>query len=152
MEQYKRAKLNKILIIIAAVLVVIAIAVVVTYGVISSQKKQNLDYTDTIIGKNYYVEITIDTESKKVKRDQTETTLQEEFGISDSQAETLLNSTGDLINYFENSTIEVEMQNRIIHLKNPYQTKTLLVEAEEIKDNFDAIEETQVQEGIYILK
>ena len=152
MDQYKRAKLNKILIIIAATLVVIAIAVVVTYGVISSKKNQSLDYTDTIISKNYYVEITIDTESKKVKRDQTETTLQEEFGISDSQAETLLNSTGDLINYFENSTIEVEMQNRIIHLKNPYQTKTLLVEADSIKDNFDAIEETQVQEGIYILK
>ncbi len=152
MNQYKRAKLNKILIIIAAVLVVISIAVVVTYGVISSKKNQSIDYNDTIIGKNYYVEITIDTENKKVKRDTIDTTLQEEFGISDSQAETLLNSTGDLINYFENSTIEVEMQNKIIHLKNPYQTQTLIVEAKEIKDNFDAIEENQVQEGIYILK
>ena len=135
------------------VLVVIAIAVVVTYAVISSKKsKQKLDYNDTVISKNYYVEITIDTENKIVKRDQIETTLQEEFGISDNQAESLLNSTGDLINYFENTTIEVEMQNKIIHLKNPYQTKTLLVEADAIEDNFNAVEENQLQEGIYILK
>lgn len=152
MDQYKRAKLNKILIIIATVLVIIAIVVIVAYGIISSKRKQILDYNDTIIGKNYYVEITIDTENKKVKRDQIETTLQEEFGISDEQAETLLNSTGELINFFENSTIEVEMQNKIIHLKNPYQTKTLLIEADTIEDNFDAIDEIPVQEGIYILK
>ena len=43
----------------------------------------------------------INTETKKVKRDQIETTLQEEFGINDSQAEALLNSVGDLINYFD---------------------------------------------------
>ena len=153
MDQYKRAKLNKILIIIAAVLVVIAILVVVTYGVISSKKNnKKIDYIDTVIGKNYYVEITIDTENKTVKRDKIDTTLQKEFGISDSLAESLLNSTGELIKYFENSTVEIEMQNKIIHLKNPYQTKTLIVEADTIQDNFDAIEETQVQEGMYILK
>ena len=153
MNQYKRAKFNKILIIVAIVLVVIAVVVVVSYAVISNkQKSQKIDFTDTVIGKNYYVEITVDTENKKVKRDKIDTTLQEEFGISDSQAEVLLNSTGELIKYFENSTIEVEMQNKIIHLKNPYQTKTILVEANEIEDNYDAIDEIQVQEGMYILK
>ena len=153
MNQYKRAKLNKILIIVAIVLVIIAIVVMASYAIISTkQKSQKIDFTDTVIGKNYYVEITIDTENKKVKRDKIDTTLQEEFGISDSQAEELLNSTGELIKYFENSTIEVEMQNRIIYLKNPYQTKTILVEANEIEDNYDAIEEIQVQEGLYILK
>ena len=153
MDQYKRAKLNKILIIMAIVLVVVAIVIVVTYGVISSNSKnKKIDLTDTVVGKNYYKEITIDTENKKVKRDQIDTTLQEEFGISDDQAEIMMNSTGELINYFENSTIEIEMQNRIIHLTNPYQTKTLLVEADEITDNYNALEEIQVQEGLYILK
>ena len=153
MEQYKRAKLNKILIIIAIVLVVVAIVIVTTYGVISSNSKnKKIDLTDTVVGKNYYKEITIDTENKKVKRDSIDTTLQEEFGISDSQAEAMLNSTGTLIDYFDNSTIVVEMQNKIIHLKNPYQTKTLIVEANEIPDNYNAIDETQVQEGLYILK
>ena len=153
MNEYKRAKLNKILIIVASVLVVIAIIVVFLYGMIRGKnKKKDLGYADTIINKNYYVDITIDTETKNIKRDNIETTLQKEFEISDEQAEVLLNSTGDLINYFENSTIEVEMQNKIIHLKNPYQTKTLLVEADEIEDNFDAKKETEIQKGLYILE
>lgn len=153
MNSYKRAKLNKILIIVAAVLVIVAIICIVVYS-ISLRNKQavDLDFKDTIIGNNYYVEITVDTESKKVKRDQIETSLQEEFGISDSKAEELLNSTGDLITYFENSTNEVEMQNKIIHIKNPYQTKTILVEADEIEDNYDAIKETEIQEGLFILE
>ena len=153
MNEYKRAKLNKILIILAIVLITIAILAVVIYSIaIGNSKKEDNNFTDTIIGKNYYVDITIDTETKKVKRDQIDTSLQEEFEMNDSLAETLLSSTGDLINYFENSTIEVEMQNRTIHLKDPYQTKKLLVEANEIEDNFDAVKETEVQEGLYILE
>ena len=153
MDSYKRAKLNKILIIIAAILVLVAIICIVVYSIVAGKKQDDeLDFRDTIIGKNYYVDITIDTETKKVKRDQIDTSLQEEFGISDQKAEELLNTTGDLINYFENSTNEVEMRNKVIHIKNPFQTKTLLVEADEIEDNFDAIKETQVQEGLYILE
>ena len=153
MNEYKRAKLNKILIIVSIVLVVIAIVVVVTYSIIKGKnEKKNVSYEDTIIAKNYYVDITIDTENKKIKRDRIDTTLQKEFGISDEQAEILLNSTGDLINFFDNSTIEVEMQNKIIHLKNPYQTKTLIVEADEIEDNFDAKKETEIQKGLYLLE
>ena len=153
MNEYKRAKLNKILIIVAIVLIVISIISIISYGVFRRKiDNEKLNYNDTVIGKNYFSEITIDTESKKVKRDEKETSLQEEFGINDSYAEELLQSTGDLINYFENSTIEVEMQNKIIHLKNPYQTKTLIVEADEIEDNFDAIIEEEIQEGLFILK
>ena len=134
MNEYKRAKLNKVLIIIAIVLVVISIVLIVSYSMIAKNRnKEKLNYDDSIIGKNYYVDITINTESKEIKRDGKETTLNEEFDIGELKEEELLNSTGDLINFFEDSTIEVEMQNSIIHLKNLYQTKTLLVEAEEIE-------------------
>ena len=153
MDSYKRAKLNKILIIAAIILVLVAIICIVVYGIVAGKKQDDeLDFRDIIIGKNYYVDITIDTETKKVKRDQIDTSLQEEFGISDQNAEELLNTTGNLINYFENSTNEVEMRNKVIHIKNPFQTKTLLVEADEIEDNFDAIKETEVQEGLYVLE
>ena len=153
MNSYKRAKLNKILIIVTAILVLLAIICIVAYSIVASKKQENdLDFKDTIIGKNYYVDITVDTETKKVKRDQFDSSLQEEFGISDSKAEQLLNSTGDLINYLENSTNEVEMQNKVIHIKNPFQTKTLIVEADEIEDNYDAIKETEIQDGLFILE
>lgn len=153
MNEYKRAKLNKILIITAIVLVVISIVLIVSYSLIAkSRNKEKLNYDDSIVGKNYYVDITIDTESKEIKRDGKETTLNEEFDIGDLKEEELLNSTGDLINFFEDSTIEVEMQNKIIHLKNLYQTKTLLVEAEEFEDDFNAIDNQEVQEGLFVLK
>ena len=153
MNSYKRAKLNKILIIVTAILVLLAIICIVAYSIVASKKQENdLDFKDTIIGKNYYVDIIVDTETKKVKRDQFDSSLQEEFGISDSKAEQLLNSTGDLINYLENSTNEVEMQNKVIHIKNPFQTKTLIVEADEIEDNYDAIKETEIQDGLFILE
>ena len=153
MDEYKRAKLNKILIIVAVILIVISVILIVAYGALRRKKDQEMyNYNDTVIGKNYFSEITIDTETKKVKRDEKDTTLQAEFGMNDAYADALLASTGDLINYFENSTIEVEMQNKIIHLKNPYQTKTLIVEADEIEDNFDALIEEEIQDGIYLLK
>lgn len=153
MNEYKRAKLNKILIIIAIVLVVISIIAIVLYSVLNSKRdKEKLNYNDYIIGNNYYVDIAIDTENKEIKRDGKETTLNEEFNIGESKEEELLNSTGDLINFFENSTIEVEMQNRVLHLKNPYQTKTLIVEADEIEDDFNAIDNQEIQEGIFVLK
>ena len=70
MDEYKRAKLNKILIIIVAVLVIVSIIFIVSYSLMSKKNnKEKLDYDDSIIGKNYYVDITIDTESKEVKRD-----------------------------------------------------------------------------------
>ena len=110
MDEYKRANLNKILIIVAVVLIVITVVIIVVYGALKRNKeKEMFNYNDTVIGSNYFYEITIDTETKKIKRDGKETTLQNEFGINDVYAETLLESTGDLINYFENSTIEVEM-------------------------------------------
>ena len=93
MNEYKRAKLNKVLIIIAIVLVVISIVLIVSYSMIAKNRnKEKLNYDDSIIGKNYYVDITIDTESKEIKRDGKETTLNEEFDIGDLKEEELLNS------------------------------------------------------------
>ncbi len=153
MDEYKRAKLNKILIIIVAVLIIISIIFMVSYSIMANKNnKEKLNYDDSIIGKNYYVDITIDTESKEVKRDGKETTLNDEFDIGELKEEELLTSTGNLINFFENSAIEVEMQNKVIHLKNLYQTKTILVEAEEIEDDFNAIDNQEIQKGLFVLK
>ena len=54
MNSYKRAKLNKILIIVTAILVLLAIICIVAYSIVASKKQENdLDFKDTIIGKNY---------------------------------------------------------------------------------------------------
>lgn len=153
LNQYQRSKLNKILIIIAVILIVIAIFATITYIYMKNKKNQEKEnYEDTIVGNNYFSVITIDNETQEIKRDGKETSLKEEFGITEGEENALLSSTEEITKYFQNSTIDVEIEDNIISLKNPYQTKTILVEANEIKDNFDAIEEIQIQEGLYLLK
>ena len=136
LNQYQRAKLNKILIIVAVVLVVLAILAVGIYiAIINERNQQEADYTDTVIGKNYFEAITINTKTKKVERDGEETTLREEFGISEEQETLFLSSEEELTKYFEDSTIDISNNNGIIKLTNKYQTKIILVEASSIQDN-----------------
>ena len=55
MNEYKRAKLNKILIIVAIVLIVISIISIISYGVFRRKiDNEKLNYNDTVIGKNYF--------------------------------------------------------------------------------------------------
>lgn len=153
LNQYQRAKLNKVLIIVAIILIVIAIIATIFYIAVKNKRNhENINYEDTIVGKNYFSVISINMENDVVKRDGKETTLQEEFGIGEETATLILNSTEEMTKFFQDSTIEVDINEDYTYLRNPYQTKTILVEADEIKDNFDAIEETALQEGLYMLK
>lgn len=149
---YRRKKLNKILAIIAIILIVIAIIAVIWYMVLIKNKKPINDYTDKIIAKNYFEQMTIDLNTKQVKRDEIETTLKDEFEISEEQQNLILSSIEEINNFFENTTFNVELKDGTVSIVNPYQTKTLILQANEIKDSFDAEEEIQIQEGLYILK
>ena len=153
LNQYQRTKLNKILLIVASVMVVLATGIAILLFWAKEDKVEQPTYEDTIVCKHRFEEITIDLNSKTVKRDDKDTTLQEEFGIPNEQAYSIISSAEAIKNYFVNSTFEVSIEQGQVHLKNPYQTKTLLVEAEQIRDDFDAIEEPiQIQEGLFILK
>lgn len=152
LNQYQRAKLNKILIIVAVTLVVLAIIALLIYISAKNEKEnQIINFEDTIVGKNLYEVISIDTETKEVTRDGLETNLEDEYGIDSTQEELLLSSTEELNKYFEDSTIEVEIQDKTINLRDKYQTKTIFVEADSIKDTFDG-ESITIQEGLYMLR
>ena len=152
LNQYQRAKLNKILLITAIVLVIIGAIATGIYVMANNSKKNQINYEDTVTAKNYFTKITIDRETRKVKRDEIDTTLKEEFDIDEAIESLLLTDTTELQNYFANSTFNVEINEKEIVLTNDYQTKTLLVEAEQIEDNFDAIDEIRAMDGLYILK
>lgn len=153
LNHYQKQKIKKVSIIVSIVLAIIAVIVITCLIVINIKNQNKIEsYEDTVASKNLFKQIKIDLNSRKVMRDVTETTLQEEFGIPNQQAELIYSSKDELQNYFANSTFEVNINGNEVTLTNPYQTKTLLVEAEQIKDNFDALEEKQVQEGLYILK
>ena len=151
-NDYKKESLNKFLLITAIVLVIIAVVITILYIVVKNNEDTGADYSDTIVGKNYFTAIYIDLSTKSVKRDNIDTTLQEEFGIGDNEANSLLNSTEDLHNFFANSTIDVNVENNSIQLQDKYQTKTIFLEADEVKDDFGAISSEKLMDGIFILK
>ena len=152
MNYYKKERLNKFLLATAIVLVIIAVLITVLYIVAKNNEDTGVDYSDTIVGKNYFSTIYIDSSTKAVKRDNIDTTLQQEFGIDDNEANILLNSTEEMHNFFANSTIDVNVENNGIQLQDKYQTKTILVEADEISDDFGALSSDKLIDGIFILK
>ena len=152
MSYYKKEKLNKILLIVAIVLVIIALIVTILYIVAKNNEDTGVDYSDTIVGKNHFSSIYIDIATKSVKRDNIDTTLQQEFGIDDNEANLLLSSTEELHNFFANSTIEVNVSSGDIQLQDKYQTKTIFIEADDVQDDFGALSSDKLIDGIFILK
>ncbi len=151
MQPNKRAKLNKILIIITIILVVITIICAISYIIIKNKKTEE-SYEDRVIAKNYFMEMTIDLHKKEAKRDGNQINLKDEFDITEEQQNLILSSETELLNFFADSTFEVNIKEGVAYITNKYQTKKLLVEiSEETTPNFHAENVDEVQKGIYIL-
>ena len=151
MQPNKRAKLNKILIIITIILVVITIICAISYIIIKNKKTEE-SYEDRVIAKNYFMEMTIDLHKKEAKRDGNQINLKDEFDITEEQQNLILSSETELLNFFADSTFEVNIREGVAYIPNKYQTKKLLVEvSEESTPNFRAENVDEVQKGIYIL-
>ena len=153
MNSQKRAKLNKVLLIIAILLIIMAIIVTVIYFVWQSEEEET--YEDKVTANNYFAEITIDLEEKTVERDEEETTLVNEFGVTEEEETTILSSEEELRNFFMDSTFEVQVKDGVAHITNDYQTKKLIVEASDTANltfKEDYIEEAlEIQDGVFIL-
>lgn len=150
MQQNKRTKLNKILIIIIIILVILAIIFGIIYVLLKN--KEEVSYEDKVIFNSYFEEITIDIHKKEAKKDGSQISLKDEFGITEQQENLILGSETEIINFFYDSTFEVNIKDGIAYITNKYQTKKLLVEiSDNITPNFHAQDIDEVQQGIYIL-
>lgn len=150
MQQNKRAKLNKILIIIIIILVILAIIFGIIYVLLKN--KEEVSYEDKVIFNSYFEEITIDIHKKEAKKDGSQISLKDEFGITEQQENLILGSETEIINFFYDSTFEVNIKDGIAYITNKYQTKKLLIEiSDNITPNFHAQDIDEVQQGIYIL-
>lgn len=152
MKNLKRKKLNKVLIIVTISLAVIAIVAGIIIYVVKKNKNEEVIYEDKIICNNYFNEIKIDLENKKVKRDSIDTTMQKEFDIDEEKENLILSSQEELNNFFAGSTFEVNITDGIAYITNKYQTKRILIQADDIKENFEAQGMAKLQNGIIILQ
>ena len=152
MRKFQRKKLKKILIISGIVILVIALIVGIIIYINSKNKEEEILYEDTITANHYFTQITIDFANKEVLRDDIETSLQEEFNISEEQENLMLNSQEELLNYFSNNVFDVNIKENIVYITNKYQTKKIIMETDTIRDDFEAENVTNLENGMYILE
>ena len=122
MRRKTRTKVNRVLKIIGIILGIIAIIIGIILA-IRLNKMPNISYDDVLVGKNFFEEIVIDFNTKQVKRDNIETTLVEEFEISEEEEKLYLSSEEELSNFLNKSVFEISSDARNIYVKRQFSNK-----------------------------
>ena len=146
-------KTNKILIIAASVIITLAFIVTICVFILQDDRSMNeLIYTDKLTCKNYFSQITIDLATKEVKRDKIETSLEKEFQISKERENTILSSKEELTNFFNESSFNIDIEEEMVYITNPFQTKRLIVEIDkQIKGDFEPEAKEEIKKGMVLL-
>ncbi len=136
---------------IAGIILGIIILVIGTILLIKLSHGPKISYVDGIVCKNYFKEITIDMKTKKVKRDDIDTSLVEEFGITKEQEELGFTSEEELKKIFSNSVFEINQENQVFKIKNPYQTKCFMVKSPEVVEKAEGEEIIKLADNLYLV-
>ncbi len=150
MRRKTRTKVKKYLIITGSVIGIILLIIGVIF-LVKLTKKPTISYRDGLVDKNYFCEITIDMNTKEVKRDNQNTTLSEEFGVTEEKENQLFASEEEMTNFLSDSVFDIKAENGIFTIKNPYQTKCIIVKAKEIKETTEGEEVTRLSDNLYLL-
>lgn len=136
---------------ITGIIVGIILLIIGTIILVKLSLGPKISYEDGIVCKNYFTEITIDLNSKKVKRDDTETSLTQEFGITKEQEELAFSSEEEFKKFISNSAFEINQENQVFKIRNPYQTKCFMVKTSEVAEKAEGEEITKLAENLYLL-
>ena len=150
MRRKTRTKLQKGLK-ITGIIIGIMLLILGVFLLIKLSEKPKISYDDGIVCKNYFTEITIDLNSKKVKRDDIETNLIDEFGITKEQEELGFTSEQEMKNLLSNSVFEITQEGQTLKIKNPYQTKCFMIKTDEIVEKVEGEEIIQLSENLYMV-
>lgn len=150
MRRKTRKKITKGIIISSIILAVILLLFAIVF-VVNKTKKVKKSYDDGIVCKNLFTEITIDVASKKVKRDNFDTTFNDEFDVSKEQEDLAFSSVEEMRNLLSNSVFDITVNDQVITIKDKYQTKNLIVEADDIEEKVKGEEIIKLQDNVYIL-
>ena len=95
MRRKTRIKMKKSFVIIS-IIIGLSVLTLGTIILIKLSKGPRASYQDGIVCKNYFSEITIDLKNKRVKRDDKNTSLIEEFGLTKDQEVLCFSSEDEL--------------------------------------------------------
>ena len=150
MRRKTRTKVKKYLKIIGIIVGIILLIIGIIFA-IKLSKRPEISYEDGLVGKNPFIEITIDLANKEVKRDNTETSLRDEFDITEEQENLAYTSVEEMQNLLSDSVFDISLDGQKFTIKNQYQTKKFIVEADEVKQKVEGEEITELSQGMYLL-
>lgn len=150
MRRKTRAKVKKGLIISGVVVGIILIIIGIILAIKLNQKPE-ISYDDGLVGKNYFTQITIDLNTKEVKRDNIESSLREEFDITEEQEQLGFTSEEEMRKLLSNSVFDISVDKQVFTIKNPFQTKNIIVKANDVQEKVDGEEITKITDGLYLL-
>ena len=163
MRRKTRTKVKKGLI-ISGIIVGIILIIIGIILLIKLNQKPDISYDDILVGKNYFKQITIDLNTKEVKRDNIETSLKEEFDISEEQENLAFSSEEEMKNAKTSiissiQTIDEEQDTEIIYLFGQ-ELSQIPLPVEEYQKQIESVTKEQIMEvaknvaihTIYLLK
>ena len=150
MRRKTRTKVKKGLIIAGSTIGVILLIIAIIIAIKLHQQPE-ISYDDGITCKNYFTQITINLSNKEVKRDNIETSLKEEFNLSDEEENLAFSSMDEMRKLLSNSVFDISENGQTFTIKNLYQTKSIIVKSKNIKETVDREEVTQISENLYVL-
>lgn len=150
MRRKTRTKVKKGLI-IAGITIGVILLIIGIIIAIKLHQQPEISYDDGITCKNYFKQITINLSNKEVKRDNIETSLKEEFNLSDEEENLAFSSMDEMRKLLSNSVFDISENGQTFTIKNLYQTKSIIVKSKNIKETVDREEVTQISENLYVL-
>ena len=150
MRRKTRTKVKKGLIIAGITIGVILLIIGIIIGIKLHQQPE-ISYDDGITCKNYFKQITINLSNKEVKRDNIETSLKEEFNLSDEEENLAFSSMDEMRKLLSNSVFDISETGQTFTIKNLYQTKSIIVKSKNVKETVDREEVIQISENLYVL-
>ena len=150
MRRKTRTKVKKGLI-IAGITIGVILLIIGIIIVIKLHQQPEISYDDGITCKNYFKQITINLSNKEVKRDNIETSLKEEFNLSDEEENLAFTSMDEMRKLLSNSVFDISENGQTFTIKNLYQTKSIIVKSKNVKETVDREEVIQISENLYVL-
>ena len=151
MRKKTRTKVKKYITIVSIVLGIILLILGVIF-LVKLTKRPTITYKDGLVGKNYFKEITINLSTKEVKRDDKESSLTNEFDITEEKANELFLEEENMTKFLSNSVFDVSLDNGIYTIKNQYQTKSIIVKTKDLKDIVEGETATKIADNLYLLE
>ena len=150
MRRKTRTKVKKGLI-IAGITIGVILLIIGIIIAIKLHQQPEISYDDGITCKNYFKQITINLSNKEVKRDNIETSLKEEFNLSDEEENLAFSSMDEMRKLLSNSVFDISENGQTFTIKNLYQTKSIIVKSKNVKEAVDREEVIQISENLYVL-